>query len=363
MLDEGELRKGSDFPLQNSNVLTSPLYAVWEINRLCNAECIHCYTGSGPNVIEKDLLTEKEAIRVARELGDAGVFQVGLSGGEPLLRDDCCHIVAELSRSGVSVALATNGYLFDKAGGKELKKAGLESLCISIDSHRAEVHDRIRNRPGLFDKAVNAIEAALSENIAVVAGFSVLKYNWREIREYVEFMKSLGIRDVNLTSYVAVGRGSLEHDLSREEEREFLYMVNRLSEEYAGSMAVMWHDCRFALINEKYSFYRFKGCGAANTTCRIAANGDVMPCSTLPIPGGNLKKRSFKEIWQNSEFFSKIRDRNNIKDDSNCGQCVHKEDCGGCRSIAYAYYNDPFAGNYHCWLDDVEPENLFKGND
>lgn len=360
MLAEGELNKGDNTCPKNSNVLTSPLYAVWEINRLCNAECIHCYTASGPHIIENDLLAQEDALRVARELGTAGVFQVGLSGGEPLLREDCCHIIAELSRSGISVALATNGYIFDRATAKKVKKAGLESLCVSIDSHRAEVHDRIRNRPGLFNKAISAIEAALSENIAVVAGFSVLKYNWNEIREYVEFMKGLGIRDVNLTSYVAVGRGGLEHDLSREEEREFIYMANRLSEEYAGQVAVMWHDCRFALINEKYSFYRFKGCGAANTTCRIAANGDVMPCSTLPISGGNLKKKSFAEIWQNSELFQKIRDRDSIREDSNCGQCVHKRDCGGCRSIAYAYYKDPFAGNYHCWLDDVEPGKLFK---
>jgi radical SAM protein with 4Fe4S-binding SPASM domain len=49
---------------------------------------------------------------------------------------------------------------------------------------------------------------------------------------------------------------------------------------------------------------------------------------------------------QNSEFFAKAKDKNNIK--GKCGVCEYRELCGGCRSAALFYTGDIFGSDPRC---------------
>ena len=40
----------------------APLYIAWEITHHCNAECLHCYSASGPKALRGDELTTAEAL-------------------------------------------------------------------------------------------------------------------------------------------------------------------------------------------------------------------------------------------------------------------------------------------------------------
>jgi radical SAM protein with 4Fe4S-binding SPASM domain len=82
----------------------------------------------------------------------------------------------------------------------------------------------------------------------------------------------------------------------------------------------------------------------------IAENGDAIPCSFNDIHRlGNVKEKSLKTIWdelQASEFFSKIRDKSNLK--GKCGVCEYREICGGCRTAAEFYTGDVFGSDPRC---------------
>ncbi|MCK5628345.1 SPASM domain-containing protein, partial [Candidatus Bathyarchaeota archaeon] len=66
----------------------------------------------------------------------------------------------------------------------------------------------------------------------------------------------------------------------------------------------------------------------------------------LPIKVGNLRKKQFKDIWQNSEDFKILRVRANLK--GACGECDFRLVCGGCRARAFAYHGDYLASDVGC---------------
>ncbi len=85
-----------------------PLWLLAEVTYRCPLHCAFCYNPvdfakAGPELSTDDWLS---VIRQARELGAA---QFGISGGEPLLRDDIEILVAEARQLGFYTNLITSG--------------------------------------------------------------------------------------------------------------------------------------------------------------------------------------------------------------------------------------------------------------
>jgi radical SAM protein with 4Fe4S-binding SPASM domain len=103
-------------------------------------------------------------------------------------------------------------------------------------------------------------------------------------------------------------------------------------------------------VYRKYAPY-LGGCPAGRIYCNIQPNGDVTPCMFMPeYPvAGNLRKQSFKEIW-NSETFQTLRDRTRLK--GKCRECKFAIVCGGCRAKAAAHEGDYLASDPTCPIYD-----------
>jgi GTP 3',8-cyclase len=106
----------------------------------CNFRCPYCMPkevfGAGyPFLHDPQLMSLSELIRIARAFTAHGVEKIRLTGGEPLLRGDVPELVRVLKQDmGVpDVALTTNGWLLQKMA-RDLKKAGLDRLNVSVDS-------------------------------------------------------------------------------------------------------------------------------------------------------------------------------------------------------------------------------------
>jgi AdoMet-dependent heme synthase len=81
-----------------------------------------------------------------------------------------------------------------------------------------------------------------------------------------------------------------------------------------------------------------KGCLAGTGVCFISHEGEVFPCGYLPVIAGDLRKRTFVDIWQNAEVFNALRDTGNLK--GKCGCCEFRNVCMGCRARAFAATGD-----------------------
>jgi radical SAM protein with 4Fe4S-binding SPASM domain len=77
-----------------------------------------------------------------------------------------------------------------------------------------------------------------------------------------------------------------------------------------------------------------RGCLAGSAVCFLSRTGDVQPCGYLPLQVGNVRRRKFKEIWEQSEEFLALRDPARLG--GKCGACGYRKLCAGCRARAYA---------------------------
>jgi PqqA peptide cyclase len=76
-----------------------PLWLLLELTYRCPLQCVFCYNPLDFAATAAELDTA-DWLRVLREARALGAVQLGLSGGEPLLRDDVEEIAAEAHRLG-----------------------------------------------------------------------------------------------------------------------------------------------------------------------------------------------------------------------------------------------------------------------
>lgn len=138
----------------------------------CNLSCRYCMPVHGiVNRARQELLSFEEILNIAEAASEAGIKNIRLTGGEPLMRKGLAGLVASLARiEGIEdISMTTNGILL-KDHASALRKAGLKRLNISLDSLR---HERYRwiTRKGNLKDVLDGIDKAFD------AGFSLIKIN------------------------------------------------------------------------------------------------------------------------------------------------------------------------------------------
>jgi len=303
-------------------------------------------------------LSTVEALDVIDQLADAGLLMLAFSGGEPMLRADWQVLVGHAVERGLGVNLGTNGSTVTTRTADALKRLGVHSVTVSMDSHRAEVHDEFRQFPGLFPRTLTAIRLLVERDVRVVVGFTPTRLNWRDGRGVIELACELGAAAVNLSEYVPAGRGPLDLALAPAELQQVLREWIGYRQDFADRITIIWHDCRVGMLVSEEEKRNYVGCGAGRLVARICPDGTVTPCVFLPTAIGSFRSEPFESMWSRSPLLEQFRERShNIH--GNCGECRYLSSCGGCRAVAFAYSGgDPLAGDPHCWLENTAPESL-----
>jgi MoaA/NifB/PqqE/SkfB family radical SAM enzyme len=134
----------------------------WETTIKCNLTCAHCRRLESDEAAFKDLSTAqaKNLIEQLAELGRAQPVMPVLvfSGGEPLCRDDLFELVGQARAAGITPALATNGTLIDAAVAEQIRDSGIVRIAVSLDGATAEVHNKLRQLEGSFERALEGIK-------------------------------------------------------------------------------------------------------------------------------------------------------------------------------------------------------------
>jgi MoaA/NifB/PqqE/SkfB family radical SAM enzyme len=98
--------------------------------RRCNLSCTYCNEYDDTS---KPVPTETMFQRLDK-LAGLGTTAIIISGGEPLMHPEIDRIIRRIRKRGMLACLITNGYLLTRDKIKELNRAGLEYLQISIDN-------------------------------------------------------------------------------------------------------------------------------------------------------------------------------------------------------------------------------------
>jgi len=348
----------------------TPVIVSYAVTKACNLRCLHCHVSAREAM--NDELSLREASAAIEEMKDLGTQALVLSGGEPLLRKDFVLNLAEYCvEAGILPAILTNGLLLNNKVAQELKDAGIKAVGLPIDSILPENHDKLRNMKGAFEKAVKAIRACLTVDLEVVVTTMALKDTVDEMPKRIEFLKNLGVNQVAVYDLIPVGRGKdiidqamtqtqrsdLINHLRRSQERDEMLFTMSGGQPLYPEVVTRLHELRGTKPRDRllkqFWVNSTVGCHAGISYFSLRPNGDVYPCTFLPVKVGNIREQNLTSIWHHSEILKKLRRRRLLK--GKCGKCAYREGCGGCRGRAYACTGDYFES------DPVCSEDLLKG--
>ncbi len=161
----------------------------------CNLRCLYCMPTDNTKWFNRsEILTFEEIERITRIFVRLGVEKIRITGGEPLVRSDIEDLVTKLSRIvGLkSINMTTNGILLAEKA-ISLKKAGLSSVNISLDTFKSETFKTI-NGAGQIDSVLASIEAACRAGLQVKINTVIMKgLNDDEILDFAQFARNSGI--------------------------------------------------------------------------------------------------------------------------------------------------------------------------
>ena len=189
-------------------------------------------------------------------------------------------------------------------------------------------------------------------DIVVQVNTTVTKQNYDEIDDIMTLAEELGVENFHLFFLVPTGRGVKIEDISpvmyENMIRGTFAKIARHKINVKPACAPQFRRIAKQMgVNIKHVQAMMRGCIAGLHYCRIYPTGEVTPCPYLPIKLGNIRKRSFKDIWFNSEILKNLRDFNKLS--GKCGVCDYRDVCGGCRARAYGLTSNfiDFCGDLH----------------
>src|SRR5258706_16117049 len=130
-----------------------PLSAQLDLTYRCNEQCVHCYLDH----LDHGEMSTTEIKHLLSEMAEAGVFILTLSGGGIFMRKDFFEILEHARDFTFCVKLKTNAVLVREKQAARLRALGVESIQVSIYSHRPEGHDAITKVPGSLRRSGNPI--------------------------------------------------------------------------------------------------------------------------------------------------------------------------------------------------------------
>lgn len=340
-----------------------PKWIAWEITRRCNLRCIHCRSCSEDVVKEHPDPPKEECLRIIDDITSYAKPVLVFTGGEPLLREDFFEIAKYGSDRGLRVCVATNGTLLDDECCKRLKEVDIKMVSLSLDGPNEEIHDDFRQQRGAFRGTMNAISLLKKHGIPFLINSSFTKRNQGAIKEVYKLAKKLGATAWYMFMIVPTGRAKelLDELISKEDYEEILnwhYEVEKNERDILLRPTCAPQYYRVILERSKREGERFerrslsfstggaKGCVAGQLICLINVDRDVLPCSYFSISAGNLKEKSFREIWENSKLLQDLRDFKAYR--GRCGVCEYINVCGGCRARAYCISGDYMEEDPYC---------------
>jgi radical SAM protein with 4Fe4S-binding SPASM domain len=262
------------------------------------------------------------------QLAEAGVFVLTLSGGEILMRKDFFEILAYARKLTFCIKLKTNAVMIREREAARIRDLGVETIQVSIYSHRPEVHDGITLVPGSLKRSVDAIRFLVSQGLKVTIANPLMLPTFHDYPGVQALASELGVKvtiDPTITPMMDGDRGVLNLGIGQKELRQVF-----ADEKLVGNVEEFCAVAAPPGENELES----KPCSAGHSTCYVSPYGDVYPCVQFPLPTGNVRQQRFIDIWRHSDRMNEVRSIR-LKDISGCSQCTHATSCTRCPGLAY----------------------------
>lgn len=315
--------------------LCAPTLVDFQITNRCRMGCPHCYAASGPDgehAAWRDLET------VLTRARDAGVCQVALGGGEPLLHPDIIELLHLCCDNGLVPNLTTGGMDFTDANLRALREC-CGAVGLSLEAV-GEAYNRVRGKLG-FDGFRAALDRLREWEIPTVLQVVLSEANLDELPALVDFcLAQSPLYGVIFLAYKPVGRGeTFTRPLSALDPDRVSRRLGDAFRNLAPHTRVGYDCCATpAVVGVQKSLgftdlSHLDGCSAMRGSCGVLPTLDVIPCTFTPQHVmGNLREQSLDAIFAAPPARSfRARIARRTTEIPACAACALRENCwAGC---------------------------------
>ncbi|MBR2761499.1 MAG: radical SAM protein [Solobacterium sp.] len=337
----------------------------WSVTGACNLRCRHCFM-SAPQAKHGNP-THEEIIRVADQLAECGIFRVGITGGEPLIRKDLFAIIDALIEREIRITVIyTNGWLMDETFLKELEKRNVHpSFQLSYDGKGW--HDFLRGIEGCEERTDRALRLLQKGGYDVSAAMCLHRKNAGSIRETVNHLAQHGVGYLKVGTIMELGEWADPklRNLSLTEDEVLQITADYIPhyfEDKAPLDIVLCGSFTYSKKSDSWSFCGVRevdasrektaaACPSLKKSFYLGADGAVSPCMGMADTAfarnfPSLKDMPLREILRDSDYVKyscatvkEVRDGNSL-----CRRCESVSRCaGGCRNEALVHEDNFYA--------------------
>jgi len=317
-----------------------PLWVNAEITYKCPLHCVFCYNPLDYASTFKSELSTEDWLKVFKQSRDLGSVQLGISGGEPLMRDDVEIMVAEASQMGYYVNLLTSGIGLTEKRIAAFKEGGLGQIQLSFQDSTKEMNDFLSSTK-TFELKSKVAKLIKEHDYPMVLNVVLHRLNIDHIDQILEMAEAMGADHVELANsqYYAWALKNRAYLMPSEEQlRKAEETTNRFREKIGNKMKLYF-------IVPDYYADRPKACmnGWGSVFLNVAPDGLALPChEARMLPGldfPNVRDHDMEWIWNESPAFNAYRGESWMKEP--CRSCDERAtDFGGCRCQAFQLTGD-----------------------
>ncbi len=257
----------------------------------CNLRCPECPSGLRSFTRPTGMLQENLYKKTIDELSETLLYLIFYFQGEPYLHPNFLDLVKYASQKGIYTATSTNAHYLSDENAKKTVESGLDRMIISIDGTTQEVYEQYRVG-GNLEKVIEGTKNILhwkkelkSKTPHVIFQFLVVKPNQHQLEEVRKLAKELGVDEIG-------------------------FKTAQIYDYEQGSDLIPTIDKYSRYKQADNSSYKIKNklldhCWKMWHSCVITWDGLVVPCcfdKDAEYRLGDLKKYTFKEIWQNEAY-------------------------------------------------------------
>lgn len=294
----------------------APLYIRIKPTNYCNHRCNYCSyadseLGLRDIVNRQDQISWEKMREIVDDLKDMKVRAVTFSGGgEPLVYPYIVETMKEILEAGIELSIITNGQLLKGERAKLLAKA--KWVRISCDSANAKTYAKVRDLDiDAFDEVCENISnfAKIKEPYCEFGiNFVITHENSEQVYDMAKMMKELGVNHIKFSARIT--KDLFEYHATFKES--VIEQLHRVQEEL--------EDDKFKVINKYEGDFdsamvferKYHKCYIHNLVTTIAADSKVYFCHDKAYVStgivGDLKKKSFKELWFSEEVVKRYRE-------------------------------------------------------
>lgn len=291
----------------------------------CNANCAMCDFGF--NNKEREISIE-EFEMILNRIVKSNYKMVRFTGGEPLLHKNICYLVKRCNENNIKTSIITNGLLLNNLY-KDLIQAGLNQIIISLDSNKSEIHEKIRNVCGLYERVISAIKniKAYDEKIIIRVNTVASNKNIFDLKDMAILLDDLKVEQ---WSIIPLKADKCYWEIEQLEEYkksyiEFQNIVNNLKHVKLLGYSKYWAGRN---KNEFENYIRNNKLYTPNGECAlvhkvrfyIPSKGIIAPCNNIPHRINEVKAeiQGEKDIEKKAGIMAEWLNKNGS---TNCTGC------------------------------------------